>query len=365
MNLLKKCLLAGLYLQLTVVAHAAPPPVSKAVKAEPAAAAAPLSEAERYAKRCRPRAPLREHNPQGTMLWGIRRGWDTEKVAEERSSVLVSVALDPVRPVDGEVKALQLQGGQLVAAPAGKKVAGAVVQGIASDGKPVEVAICSAEPSAEDPEMVWYGIEAWNPVAQDWENPCVAVSRTPNPRVLAVRGVWDATGARQEVPGRFTFACESGAIAKCIHWGYKPWASRGGKSLSDLHQACTRMARADYCGDGRSHTHEDTIIDMYDQYGLITPSTEVSAEWDPARGSFEAAWGPDGATCLSHTRDGRAVETVLQECPSRFRTGAAVELGQGDRCLIQRVDANPKTTLLRNRSYGVRPGAAAPAAIKR
>jgi hypothetical protein len=365
MNLLEKCLLAGLCLQLTAVAHAAPPPASKAVKAKPVAAPAPLSEAERDAKRCQPRAPLREHNPQGTMLWGSRRGWDTEKVAEERSSVLVSVALEPVRPSDSGVKALQLQGGQLVASPAGKKVAGTVLQGTASDGKPVEVAICSAEPSPEDSELVWYRIEAWNPVAQDWENPCVAVGRTPNPRALAVRGVWDATGARQDVPGRFTFACENGAITKCIRWGYKPWASRGGKPLTELHQACTRMARADYCGDGRSHTHEDTTIDMYDQLGLLAPSTEVSADWDPARGSFEAAWGPDGATCLSHTRDGRAVEAVLQGCPSRFRTGATIDLGQGDRCSIQRVDANPKTTVLRNRSYGVKPGAVAPAAIKR
>jgi len=365
MTLLKKFLFAGLCLQLTAVAHAATPPVSKPASAKPAAGAAPLSDAERYARRCKPRAPLREHGSQGTMLWGIRRDWDTEKVAEERTSVLVSVALSPVRPAEGEVKAVQLQGGQLVATPASKPMAGVVLQGTASDGKPVEVAICSAEPSPDDPEMTWYRIEAWNSVAQDWENPCVAVDRVPQPRALAVPGVWDATGARKDIPGRFTFACENGALTKCIRWGYKPWASRGGKSLTDLHQACTRMARADYCGDGRSHTHEDTTIDMYDQLGLIAPSTEASAEWDPARGSLEAAWGPDGAICLSHTRDGRAVETVLQECPTRFRTGAAVDLGQGDRCSIQRVDANPKTALLRNRSYGLKPGAVTPAAAKR
>jgi hypothetical protein len=353
-----------MFLQLCAVAHAAPPPASKAVSVKTTSKAVALSDAERYARRCQPRAPLREHNPQGTMLWGIRSDWDTEKVAAERSSVLVSVALSPVRPVGSEVKALELKGGQLVASPKGKEVAGTVLQGTASDGKPVEVAICSAEPSPEDPEMTWYRIEAWNPVAQDWENPCVALDSSPRPRALAVRGVWDATGARQEVQGRFTLACENGAITKCIRWGYKPWASHGGKPLTELHQACTRMARADYCGDGRSHTHEDTTIDLYDQLGLIARSTESSPEWDPARGSFEAAWGPEGATCLAHTRDGRAVETVLQECPSVFRKGAVAQLGAGDSCAIQRVNANPKTAVLRNRSYGVQPGAAPPAAAK-
>lgn len=200
--------------------------------------------------------------------------------------------------------------------------------------------------------MVWYRIEAWNTVAQEWENPCVALNRVPDPRALAVNGVWDASGARRDAPGKFTFACENGAISKCIHWGYKPWVSHAGQSLADLHQACTRMARADYCGNGRSHTHEDTTIDMYDRLGMIERATEVSADWDPARGSFEAAWAPDGATCLAHTRDGRALESILQECPDRFSTGRMTDLGQQDRCVVQRTNVSPDTALLRNRSYG-------------
>ena len=30
------------------------------------------------------------------------------------------------------------------------------------------------------------------------------------------------------------------------------------------------MVRADYCGDGRSHTREDTTIDMYDGLGVLS-----------------------------------------------------------------------------------------------
>ncbi|MFP2928549.1 ADYC domain-containing protein [Pyxidicoccus sp. 3LG] len=319
-----------------------------------------MPDAERYARRCQPHSPQRTAKPQGTMLWGTRRDWDAEKSTEERTSVLVSADLAPPRLADAGVKGLKLEAGRLTVltastpgpAAAGRGVVGTVLQGTASNGQPVEVAICGAEPSAEDPEVIWYRIEAWNPVAREWESPCVALDRVPDPRALAVKGVWDASGARQDTQGKLTFACENGAITKCILWGYKPWASRDGKSLAGLHQACTRMARADYCGNGRSHTKQDTAIDMYDGMGLLKRTVEASADWDPARASFEAAWAPDGATCLARTRDDRAVETLLQECPGRFRSGAPTELGGGDRCTVHRADVSPGAALLRNLSYG-------------
>ncbi|HEX8699753.1 MAG TPA: ADYC domain-containing protein [Myxococcaceae bacterium] len=335
---MKKILLASLFMLSAPLAHAAPPASAKS---------------DRYAKRCLSQAPQRTAKPQGTMLWGTKRSWDTEKKSEERTSVLVSANLEPLTQAHAEVKALKLEGGRLVTLPSARSVVGTVLQGTSSDGKSVEVAICGAEPSAEDPGMVWYRIEAWNDVAQEWENPCVALDRVPDPRALAVSGTWDASGAHQSHPGKLTFACENGAITKCIRWGYKPWAAtRDGQSLASLHQACTRMARADYCGNGRSHTHEDTTIDMYDRLGVLARTTEASADWDPRRASFEAAWAPDGATCLARTRDGRAVETILKECPDRFRSGSTLELGAGDRCAVQRADVNPATALLRNMSYG-------------
>jgi hypothetical protein len=355
---MKECLLACLVLQFSALAHAAAPAAVKPMRPKQVSAVTGVSDAERYSRRCQSsQSALRIARPQGSMLWGTKRDWDTEKVADERRSVLVSVDLAPPRHTNAQVKALRLEGGHLVAVPSTGGVVGTVLQGTASDGKPVEVAICGAEPSPEDSSMVWYRIEAWNAVAQEWENPCVALDRVPDPRALAVNGIWDASGARRDVPGKVTFACENGAITKCIQWGYKPWASHEGQSLTDFHQACTRMARADYCGNGRSHTHEDTVIDMYDRLGRIERATEVSADWDPARGSFEAAWAPDGATCLGHTRDGRAMESILQECPNRFSTGSMTDLGQGDRCVVQRTDVSPGTALLRNRSYGAPAGA--------
>lgn len=359
---MKKSLLVCLLLQLPALAQAGASAPAKPSASRPAGG---VSDAERYARRCQSQSAYRAVRPQGTMLWGTKRDWNTEKRTEERSSVLVSADLAPLRLADDGVKALRLEGGHLVAVPPSEAgattsgVVGAVLQGTASDGKPVEVAICGAEPSPEDPGMVFYRIEAWNAVAQEWENPCVAVDRVPDPRALAVGGVWDATGAHHATPGKLTFACQNGAITKCILWGYKPWAQRDGKSLADFHQACTRLARADYCGNGRSHTRNNTFIDIYDRLGVLKRAATASREWDPVRASFEAAWAPDGATCVARTRDDRAVETLLQECPDRFQKGAA-DSGVGEPCAVRRADVGPEAALLRNLSYGAPKASALP-----
>ena len=308
----------------------------------------PLAQATRRPLPCQDQIPDRDRPPNGPLLWGMKR-----RVPEdEASSVLTSIGLDRVRLAGGAVKQVRLEKGRLVAPAAGaERFLGAVLQGTSSDGQPVEVALCSAEPDATDPAVVRYRIEVWNADSATWKNPCVATYRVPTPRALAVQGVWDQSGARQEAPGRFTFACENGAIAKCIDWGYKPWERKDGRTLEDLHQACTRMARADYCGNGRSHTREDTLIDMYDRLGLLTRTTVAAAGWDPARASFEAAWTPEGAWCMARTRTGLALESILAECPGRFETKAE-DLGDGDRCTVSRKDGRSEAALLRNHSYG-------------
>jgi hypothetical protein len=344
MSTLTKCLMAWVCLLIAVPAFAADKPGkaarSPSTKAKKATRGVPqLSATERYALRCQSRAPDRTVWPQGTLLWGT---------------------LDHLQQGDAGVKGLRLEAGHLVTVSAAERaeaphpsagVVGAVLEGAASDGTPVEVAICGAEPAADDREMVWYRLEYWNAVSQQWANPCVATGRVPDPRALAIGGAWDARGAHRDVAGKITFACENGAITKCVRWGYKPWASQNGKPLAETHQACTRMARADYCGNGQSHTREETAIDMYDHLGVLARATEATGDWDPARASFEAAWSPDGAHCMARTRDGRAIKGVLAECPERFRTGAAVDLGQGDSCTVHRADGSPGPALLRNRSY--------------
>ncbi|HZI03926.1 MAG TPA: ADYC domain-containing protein, partial [Archangium sp.] len=216
--------------------------------------------------------------------------------------MLTSLDVGQVQLGGTKLKGVLVEEGRLVAPtrePTG--LVGAVLQGTASDGQPVEVALCGAEPDAHDAAMVWYRIEIWNARKASWENPCAATSRVPSPRALAVGGTWDKLGAHHDTEERFTFACENGAIAKCVDWGYKPWGKKGGHSLADLHQACTRMARADYCGNGRSHTREDKPIDLYDELGVNLRTRVATGSWDPKQASFEAAWTPEGASCIART----------------------------------------------------------------
>lgn len=362
-----KWLLGAMWFGLGAPVWASPPEVgtSPAVQAPLAAGEnrgagtpAVLSQAERWARRCQSsRAPQRHILPQGSLLWGTQR----QSPKDERSSVLMSIDAGSLRLEGKDVHDVTVDAGHLVAsggatapggiAGTGEVFVGAVFQGRASDSQSVEVAICDAESAADDPEMVWYRIEYWNKRTQEWENPCVATAEVPQPRALAVRGVWDDQGGRRESAGQFTFACEVGAIAKCIGWGYKPWERKNGVLLADHHQACTRMARADYCGNGRSHTTIGNLVDMYDQAGVQQRATTPVAGWDPARASFEAAWTTEGAYCLVHTREGKARDVILKECPGRFVVGKEENLGEGDRCKVRREGAAAAGVLLRNWSH--------------
>lgn len=107
----------------------------------------------------------------------------------------------------------------------------------------------------------------------------------------------------------FSIACTAGARGKCVMLGYRPWAAaRDGEPLAPYFAACVRMMRADYCGDGRSHTRPGVRVDMWDRAGVQTAQTDMP---------FEAAWSPDGALCLARTRvtGVSTLEDVLAACP--------------------------------------------------
>lgn len=80
-----------------------------------------------------------------------------------------------------------------------------------------------------------------------------------------------------------------------------------------LHAACVRMVRADYCGDGKAHTKARTTIDSYDDNGIQTRGLANDASY-----VFEAGWTEQGAVCVNHTRwaDLLTREQLLEQCPS-------------------------------------------------
>jgi hypothetical protein len=109
-------------------------------------------------------------------------------------------------------------------------------------------------------------------------------------------GDYDPTG------GTFMFSCRDGVAAKCADWGYPPWGH--GRDMVPLFQACTRMARADYCGTGRSRTVDGTPIN-YGDLGdpAVIPFSQLrgfvpEAVWGVGRGTA----GTSAAICLSRTR---------------------------------------------------------------
>lgn len=108
---------------------------------------------------------------------------------------------------------------------------------------------------------------------------------SPNRAIPGV-GRWGRDGHHRLDPARFSFSCADGVVTKCINWGYAPWAPAVGE---DYHQACTRMARADYCYDGTSHTVEGTVVDYYD---FLTPPVAVRTEPEPPF-YREAVWPRD------------------------------------------------------------------------
>lgn len=125
---------------------------------------------------------------------------------------------------------------------------------------------------------------------------------------------------RLATPDRFEITCTSGAQGKCIRFGYKPWQTLSdGRLMLEVYNACMRMVRADYGGDGKATTLDGQSIDIYDFIGVQKP------DMDPAQ-DFEAGWTADGAVCVRHVRvkQNTSLDTLESSYPrSKGRTGDA------------------------------------------
>ena len=97
-------------------------------------------------------------------------------------------------------------------------------------------------------------------------------------------------------PGVFELTCTGGAQAKCVRFGYRPWEmGPDGRPMRVLYNACVRMVRADYGGDGHGTTRDGMPIDIYDAWKIQTADLQDGHD-------FEAGWGPEGAVCVRHVR---------------------------------------------------------------
>jgi hypothetical protein len=111
------------------------------------------------------------------------------------------------------------------------------------------------------------------------------------------------------------------------------------------------MARADYCGNGTSHTRDGTMIDMYDTIGI--QKSESGSDF-----FFEAAWTPEGAYCVSKERwngisaDGMTkTKSVLNHsCEKKLDKLDPSTLVTSDHCMVKLQPSLKGGVLLYNRS---------------
>jgi len=196
----------------------------------------------------------------------------------------------------------------------GTQLAGAVLQAQARNlnvdpeaAALITYRITSVEPEASsyDPthtgSTFLYMLEQWVTDSGTWQPACPADS--DGRRVaIPLAATWDERGDRSASSSLFTFGCTSGVIAKCYRWGYRPWLTGYGADMAATHWTCTRLARADYCGDGVSNTHDGTLINLWDRLPAPGPIQSHGGLLPPLGMLFEAGWGTSGAVCMAHWR---------------------------------------------------------------
>jgi hypothetical protein len=203
----------------------------------------------------------------------------------------------PSIEVAGTSFRVTLPDGRVLASP---NLIGAVLDVADETGRSMTVRINAVAPDPADRDGdVWlHRFSVRNAVTGGWRD----LRTTPGPdgtiAGFPLAGSWTSDGRHLRGSSGFTVTCTAGAIGKCVRFGYKPWREAAGEPLWDYHQACVRMVRADYAGDGVGHTRDGTLIDVSDRLGIQRPGDDP-----PDRTlHFEAAWGPDGAVCVRRTR---------------------------------------------------------------
>jgi hypothetical protein len=238
-----------------------------------------------------------------------------------------SDALTGVR-LDGAKLSGTLPGGGVLQ---GVGLVGVGLEASLNDGTSVRLRIDEVQ-SSSDPQLERYLVSALVAGGAAYE-PLCASSEGTAALAIPLAGSWNESGgtttggSHVEDASVFTFACEGYALAKCVDFGYAPWRTAteclspnqcASRSLAQYHQACTRLLRADYCGDGTPTTRDGTEVDLWDALGI---QRDDESSW-----RLEAEWSEGGAVCVDAARwatlpDGQGVPAYVQQhCPDRWST---------------------------------------------
>jgi hypothetical protein len=164
-------------------------------------------------------------------------------------------------------------------------------------GRQRRLRIDAVEPDPIDlnGEVMLYTLSEPDAATGNWRNAC---DPDPDGRRLGfpLAGAFAASGTYEPDHPGLLITCTGGAEGKCIRFGYKPWQTTpDGIALEPYYQACVRLIRADYGGDGVGHTRNGMPIDLFDHIG-------IQADESAPGMTFEAAFRPDGAVCVAHPR---------------------------------------------------------------
>jgi hypothetical protein len=255
-------------------------------------------------------------HPRGITLMRYRIGRALLMIV----AAVLSVAHSQVKPdritsveVAGTIFRIQMASGKVLS---GADLVGATLS-LTQSGNPtlrkVKIEAIQPDPLDTDHEILLYHLLAVDSATGGTAELC-----GPNPQGerwgFPLRGQWDHEGQHFSDAG-YTLTCADGAQGKCVRFGYKPWKTlANGVRLASYHQACVRMIRADYCG-GHGTTRNGMPIGFYDAIGISTRTGTGQGM------RFEAAWTPNGAACVAHTRVPENV-TLAQlgtQCPRLMR----------------------------------------------
>ena len=198
---------------------------------------------------------------------------------------------------DGSQFKVTLADGRMLRSP---DLVGAVLT-IDFDGSPQRIRIDAVETDPGVPEKglppspdIYLHTLSIQSADGSWSNLCMA---GPDGRKQALpiagRARSDATIWPDET-GTFELTCTGGAQGKCIRFGYAPWRNASAATY-ERYNACVRMVRADYSGDGKGTTRNGMLIDLYDFDGIQSTDNASGLE-------FEAGWNSAGAVCIRHPR---------------------------------------------------------------
>jgi ADYC domain-containing protein len=258
---------------------------------------------------------------QGVQIQGSQAHGMTLVGFQYAGATLGDAALASVRVERGELVAEQ--GGVTLH---GTDLAGAHVYAQAHDpGDPSSTALVEyritgveAEAAIYDPTgtggTYLYTLEQNVDGSGSWQAACLA-DADGKQVAIPLTATWDDHGNRVESSTLFTFGCTTGAVGKCYRWGYRPWVTGYG-DLVAAHWTCTRVARADYCGNGTSHTRDGTQINVWDN--LPAPGPIQARGTVPLGMVFEAGWNTGGAVCFAHARWLLDGPVIALGCPGRL-----------------------------------------------